>query len=72
VEEQREPSDHELLYQARVEPEAFAAFYRRHERAVLGYMLRRTGAPEIADTALPDPGVVHFSTGASGPVFDRP
>jgi RNA polymerase sigma factor (sigma-70 family) len=28
--------------------EAFAAFYRRHEDAVLGFFLRRTGQPEVA------------------------
>lgn len=27
---------------------AFGAFYRRHEDAVLGYFLRRTGQPELA------------------------
>jgi RNA polymerase sigma factor (sigma-70 family) len=30
------------------DPEAFAAFYRRHERLVLGFFMRRTGDPELA------------------------
>jgi RNA polymerase sigma factor (sigma-70 family) len=39
-------SDEELLTSA--EPAAFALFYRRHVRDVLGYMMRRTGDPETA------------------------
>jgi DNA-directed RNA polymerase specialized sigma24 family protein len=30
------------------DPEAFAAFYRRHERLLLGFFMRRTGDPELA------------------------
>ena len=30
------------------EPETFVAFYRRHERLLLGYLMRRTGDPELA------------------------
>lgn len=40
--------DEELLGQARRDPEAFAAFYRRHERTIFAYFMRRTGDPEIA------------------------
>jgi RNA polymerase sigma-70 factor (ECF subfamily) len=29
-------------------PEAFAVFYRRHERMLLGFFMRRTGEPELA------------------------
>ena len=43
-----EPSDAELLAQTGTDPEAFAFFYRRYERVMLMYMLRRTGDPEIA------------------------
>ncbi|MDA0160847.1 sigma-70 family RNA polymerase sigma factor [Solirubrobacter ginsenosidimutans] len=30
------------------QPEAFAAFYREHERLLLGFFMRRTGQPELA------------------------
>ena len=39
-------SDGDLL--ARDDAPAFAAFYRRHEDAVLGFFRRRTGSPELA------------------------
>jgi RNA polymerase sigma factor (sigma-70 family) len=38
-------TDEELLAG---DPEAFAAFYRRHVRPLLGYFLRRTGNAELA------------------------
>lgn len=41
-------SDAVLLAGALADPDAFAAFYRRYERLILGYMLRRTGDPELA------------------------
>jgi RNA polymerase sigma factor (sigma-70 family) len=41
-------SDDELLRRTPKEPEAFGEFYARHETAVLGFMLRRTGEPELA------------------------
>ncbi len=41
-------TDAGLLAAARWDPDAFAAFYRRYERLVLGYLLRRTGDPEVA------------------------
>jgi len=41
-------SDLELLAASDFEPEAFGEFYRRHERAILFYMLRRTGRAELA------------------------
>jgi RNA polymerase sigma-70 factor (ECF subfamily) len=40
--------DDELLTLTPSRPEAFAVFYRRHERIVLGYFARRTGQPELA------------------------
>jgi RNA polymerase sigma factor (sigma-70 family) len=40
--------DEELVELTPVQPYAFAVFYRRYERAVLGYFMRRTGDPEIA------------------------
>ncbi len=40
--------DDELLALTPRRPEAFAAFYRRHEPALLGYFVRRTGDPELA------------------------
>src|SRR4051812_46386014 len=41
-------SDDELLGRTPKDPEAFGEFYARHETAVLGFMLRRTGEPELA------------------------
>ena len=43
-----EPSDAEVLAATGRDPEAFALFYRRYERLLLMYMLRRTGDPELA------------------------
>ena len=43
-----EASDGELLAASRSQPDAFAAFYDRYERAVVGYFARRTGDPEVA------------------------
>ena len=45
-----EPADDDerLLSRTRSDPEAFGAFYRRHERSVLGYFMRRTGDAELA------------------------
>ena len=40
--------DEALLSRVRRDPEAFAAFYRRHERAIFAYFMRRTGDAEIA------------------------
>jgi RNA polymerase sigma-70 factor (ECF subfamily) len=40
--------DETLLAQARSEPSAFGAFYRRHEDRVLSYFLARVGDPEVA------------------------
>jgi RNA polymerase sigma factor (sigma-70 family) len=41
-------SDEELLKATHSDPEAFGAFYHRHERAMLVYHLRRTGSAELA------------------------
>jgi RNA polymerase sigma-70 factor (ECF subfamily) len=41
-----QPSDDDLL--TRDEPAAFGLFYERRVRDVLGYMMRRTGDPEVA------------------------
>ena len=41
-------SDAVLLAGTRTDPDAFAVFYRRYERLILGYLLRRTQNPEIA------------------------
>jgi RNA polymerase sigma-70 factor (ECF subfamily) len=45
------PSDNELLAEHRAQHAgpAFAAFYARHERAVLAYFRRRALAPDAAD-----------------------
>lgn len=41
-------TDEQLLAAARAEPEAFAAFYRRHARPLASYFLRRTREAEPA------------------------
>jgi RNA polymerase sigma-70 factor (ECF subfamily) len=41
-------SDGELLVAARSDPEAFAVFYRRHARALLGFFRRRVATAEEA------------------------
>jgi RNA polymerase sigma-70 factor, ECF subfamily len=41
-----QPTDEDLLTSAT--PEAFGLFYERRVREVLGYMMRRTGDPEVA------------------------
>jgi RNA polymerase sigma-70 factor (ECF subfamily) len=41
-------SDEELLQRARREPDAFAAFYRRHEQVTLGFLMARVGDAEVA------------------------
>ncbi|HVD40228.1 MAG TPA: RNA polymerase sigma factor [Solirubrobacterales bacterium] len=41
-------TDEDLLEATRRDPEAFGAFYRRHERAMLVYYLRHTGSAEVA------------------------
>jgi RNA polymerase sigma-70 factor, ECF subfamily len=40
--------DDELLALTPRRPDAFAVFYRRHERMVLGYLMRRLGDAELA------------------------
>ena len=44
----RDDEDAALLKATPGDREAFATFYRRHEEAVLVFMLRRTGQPEVA------------------------
>lgn len=41
-------SDDRVLAAAASDPAAFTAFYRRYERPVLAYFVRRTGNPELA------------------------
>jgi RNA polymerase sigma factor (sigma-70 family) len=41
-------SDERLLAETPTTPAAFAVFYRRHESAVLGYFMRRSGDAELA------------------------
>jgi RNA polymerase sigma-70 factor (ECF subfamily) len=41
-------TDDDLLAATPGRPEAFGEFYARHEAAILGFMLRRTGDPELA------------------------
>jgi RNA polymerase sigma-70 factor (ECF subfamily) len=42
------PADEEILAALGDRPDDFALFYRRHVRGLLGYLLRRTGDPELA------------------------
>jgi RNA polymerase sigma factor (sigma-70 family) len=41
-------SDRRLLVLSRTDHEAFSEFYRRHERRLLGYLVRRTRSGELA------------------------
>jgi RNA polymerase sigma factor (sigma-70 family) len=41
-------SDADLLAATRREPEAFGVFYDRYERALVGFLVRRTGDAELA------------------------
>jgi RNA polymerase sigma-70 factor (ECF subfamily) len=41
-------SDPELLAATPREPDAFGIFYRRHVEAVLGYLMVRTGRPDVS------------------------
>jgi DNA-directed RNA polymerase specialized sigma24 family protein len=43
-----EPDDAALLAGTDSHPESFATFYRRYERLVLAYLVRRTRDPELA------------------------
>lgn len=43
-----EPSDYQLLVRSSADPQAFVAFYRRYEAAIVGYFVRRVGDPEVA------------------------
>jgi hypothetical protein len=40
--------DVELLRLASTDPHAFGVFYRRHERLVAGWLVRRCGRPDMA------------------------
>ena len=40
--------DDQLLARSTRDPAAFGTFYERHERLVLGYLMRRVGDPELA------------------------
>ncbi len=44
----RKVDDRGLLDAARTEAAAFGAFYARHERRLLAYLVRRTGSSELA------------------------
>jgi RNA polymerase sigma factor (sigma-70 family) len=44
----RQATDAELLQACKTEPDAFAVFYDRYERLVAGWLMRRTGQPEVA------------------------
>jgi RNA polymerase sigma factor (sigma-70 family) len=44
----REPTDEDLLARTPSDPEAFAELYRRYERPLLQYFVRRTSDPESA------------------------
>lgn len=44
----RPRTDEELLREPASNPEGFGAFYRRHERVVLGFFVRATGRGDLA------------------------
>jgi RNA polymerase sigma factor (sigma-70 family) len=41
-------TDAQLLARAPDDPDAFGRFYERHERLIAGYLMRRSGDPEVA------------------------
>jgi RNA polymerase sigma factor (sigma-70 family) len=44
----RDASDFELLRTVRFDEDAFGVFYRRYERLIAGWLVRRTGRPDLA------------------------
>lgn len=44
----KDRTDEQLLAETGHNPEAFGVFYRRHEKAILLYFLRRLGSAEVA------------------------
>jgi hypothetical protein len=47
VESRGHLTDDQLLAASRSDPEAFACLYERYETAIVGYLMRRTGDPEL-------------------------
>ena len=65
--------DEVLLSRVRRDPEAFGAFYRRHERTIFAYFMRRTGDAEIAaDLAAETFAAALMSVGRYRPQGSRP
>jgi RNA polymerase sigma factor (sigma-70 family) len=58
----RTRSDQELLAAAPADPEAFADFYRRHERSVLGYFVYWCRVPEVAADLMAETFAVAFES----------
>jgi RNA polymerase sigma factor (sigma-70 family) len=48
VDSREDLTDDQLLAASRSDPEAFACFYERYETSIVGYLMRRTGDPELA------------------------
>ena len=47
VHDREDLTDAQLLAATRSDPEAFARFYERYERSIVGYFMRRTADPEL-------------------------
>jgi RNA polymerase sigma factor (sigma-70 family) len=58
----RSRSDSGLLKAAPVDPEAFAEFYRRHERAVLGYFMHWCHDPQLASDLMAETFAAAFES----------
>lgn len=43
-----DPTDYELLARSKADPDAFGEFYRRHARALLGFLASQARSPEDA------------------------
>ena len=49
MEDVEEPDEHQLVVQARRDPEAFAVLYRQHVGAIRSFVVRRCGDVHLAD-----------------------
>jgi RNA polymerase sigma-70 factor (ECF subfamily) len=47
VHDREDPTDAQLLAATRSDPEAFARFYERYERSIVGYFMRRTADADL-------------------------
>jgi hypothetical protein len=67
-------TDDDLLVSTQGRPEAIGGFHARHEAAILGFMLRRTGDPRarrrgVRPARHRPPSGLHWMNAAGGSVF---